>query len=158
MNFRALAGWKASGLTRNPKRIQNARPAPLSRRRFAQAASGTAFAVAVGSRLWRPDEAAAASFAPVPIPGGSPALGGAYHVFGPGPAGIGIDPIDAEPSTITDFDGFVGLAYIDGMVTRTNKKTGASERYPSLFTDMRFMQGNFRGTDRHVHQGAFALV
>jgi len=38
------------------------------------------------------------------------------------------------------------------------RDTLATARYPSLFTDMRFMQGNFRGTDRRVHQGAFALV
>jgi len=108
--------------------------------------------------LWKADQAEAGSFAPVPIPGGSPVLGGSYHVFGPGPAGVGIDPIDAEPSTITNLNGFVGLAYINGMVTQINTKTGATTRYPFRDTDMRFMQGNFRGTDGHVHQGAFALV
>ena len=158
MNFRALADWKASGLTRIHEPIQNAGPTPMSRRRFAHAAAGTAFAGAVGSRLWRPERAEAASFAPVPIPGGTPALGGSYHVFGPAPAGTGGDPIDAEPSTITNLNGFVGLAYISGMVTQTNTKTGATARYPFLDCDMRFMQGNFRGTDGQVHQGAFALV
>jgi hypothetical protein len=157
MNFRALEDWKASGLTRIHEPIQNAGPT-ASRRRFAHAAAGTAFAGAVGSRLWRPERTEAASFAPVPIPGGSPVLGGSYHVFGPGPAGIGIDPIDAEPSTITNLNGSVGLAYVSGMVTQTNTKTGETARYPFRDSDMRFMQGNFRGTDGRVHQGAFALV
>jgi hypothetical protein len=71
---------------------------------------------------------------------------------------MGGDPIDAEPSTITNLNGFVGLAYISGMVTQTNTKTGATARYPFQNSDMRFMQGNFRGTDGRVHQGAFALV
>jgi len=158
MNFRALEDWKASGLTRIHEPIQNAGPTPMSRRRFAHAAAGTAFAGAVGARLWRPGSAEAASFAPVPIPGGTPALGGSYHVFGPSPAGMGGDQIDAEPSTITNLNGFVGLAYISGMVTQTNTKTGATARYPFRDSDMRFMQGNFRGTDGRVHQGAFALV
>jgi hypothetical protein len=96
----------------------------------------------------------AASFAPVPIPGGSPFLGGAYHVFGP----AAFDPIDAEPITITNLNGFVGLAYISGMVTQTNTRTGEVLRLPFVNSDMRFMQGDFRGTDGRVHQGAFAFV
>jgi hypothetical protein len=71
---------------------------------------------------------------------------------------MGFDPIDAEPSTITNLNGFVGLAYISGMVTQINTKTGATARYPFRDSDMRFMQGNFRGTDSRVHQGAFAFV
>jgi hypothetical protein len=94
------------------------------------------------------------SFAPVHIPGGSPVLGGAYHVFAP----ASVDPIDAEPITITNLNGFVGLAYLDGMVTQTNTETGEVLRLPFLASDMRFMQGNFRGTDGRVHQGTFALV
>ncbi len=81
-------------------------------------------------------------------------MGGAFHVFGPGI----IDPADAEPSTITDFNGFVGLAYISGMVTQTNVVTGATARYPFTDADMRFMTGEYRGTDGRVHSGAFALV
>jgi hypothetical protein len=96
----------------------------------------------------------AASFAPVPIPGGSPALGGAYHVFGP----AAFDPIDTEPVTITNLNASVGLAYVSGMVTQTNTKTGEVVRLPFVDSDMRFMQGVFRGTDGKVHQGAFAFV
>jgi hypothetical protein len=85
-------------------------------------------------------------------------LGGTFHVFGPGPTGMGLDPIDAEPITITDFNGFAGLAYISGTVTQTNTSTGEVLTLPFLDSDMRFMKGVYRGTDGSIHQGAFALV
>ena len=159
MNFRALPDWKSTSLTNVPDSTHQGIPArrlpvPVSRRQFARTAAGSAFAAAVGSRLWTPGLAKAASFAPVPIPGGSPGLGGAYHVFGP----AAFDPIDAEPATITNLDAAVGLAYINGMVTQTNTKTGDVVRLPFLNSDMRFMQGVFRGTDGKVHPGAFAFV
>jgi hypothetical protein len=96
------------------------------------------------------------SFAPVPIPGGSPVGGGFYHIFAP--ALPGGDPDDAEPATITNFKGLVGLAYISGMVTRTNVKTGEQQFLPFVDTDMRFMTGMFRATDGQVHQGTFGYV
>jgi hypothetical protein len=145
MNFAALAAMPDRSALR------------MSRRQFGRAVAGTAaLGGTLGTGLLRPVSAAAApgSFAPVPIPGGTPALGGSYHVFGP----ASIDPIDAEPGTITNFEGFVGLAYLDGMVTQTNTRTGESQRFPFLNSDMRFMTGNFRGTDGQVHQGTFALV
>jgi hypothetical protein len=92
---------------------------------------------------------------PVPIPGGIQVGGQTFHVFGPGLNG---NPPDPEPSTITDFNGFVDLAYLDGMVTQTDTKTGEVRRLPFLTSDMRFMQGIFRDTEGQVHQGAFALV
>ncbi len=136
------------------------RPRPvMTRREFARAAAGTAMAGAVvGPGLWRSNGVKAlASTDPVPIPGGSPGLGGAYHVFGPGPEG-GLDPIDAEPVTITDFNGFMALAYLDGTVTRTNTKTGEVRVLPTIASDMRLMHGVYRGVDGKPHQGAFALV
>jgi hypothetical protein len=128
----------------------------MSRRQFARTAVGTSvIGTSLGSGLWKPGLAeASASFAPVPIPGGSPVLGGSYHVFGP----AAFDPIDAEPTTITNLSGFVGLAYVSGMVTQTNTKTGETLRLPFVDSDMRFMQGVFRGTDGRIHQGAFAFV
>src|SRR6266511_2710036 len=65
--------------------------------------------------------------------------GGAIHLYGPTPDGS-FDPIDAEPSLITNFNGVVGLAYISGMVTRTNISTGERVELPFLNADMRFMQ------------------
>ena len=133
----------------------------MTRRHFARTAAGTAlFGGALGAGFLKPALASNWSFAPVPIPGGTPGLGGFYHVFGPSPMteGMGGDPIDAEPSTITNLDGFVGLAYISGMVTRTNTKTGERLRLPFRNSDMRFMKGNFRGTDGNIHQSTFAFV
>jgi hypothetical protein len=75
-------------------------------------------------------------------------------VFAPGL----FDSVETEPSTITDFNGFFGLAFISGMVTRTNVVTGEVLTLPFVESDMRFMKGVFRGTDGGVHQGAFALV
>jgi hypothetical protein len=131
----------------------------MSRRQFARTAAGTAITGAVvGAGIWKPKTvAAAAPTDPIPIPGGTPALGGGFHTFGPTPDGS-FDPIDAEPSTITDFNGFVGLAYIDGMVTRRNTRTGEVRVFPTLGSDMRFMSGVYRGMDGKLHHGAFALV
>ena len=158
MNIRALKGWKPTSLASVPNSthhdIPARRPVPLSRRQFARTAAGTAFAASVASRLWTPGPVEAASFAPVPIPGGTPVLGGAYHVFAP----AAFDPIDAEPATITNLDASVGLAYVSGMVTQTNTKTGEELRLPFVDSDMRFMKGVFRGTDGNVHHAAFAFV
>ena len=159
MNLRAIPGWKANNSTTVPDSALHSLPTrrlpvPVSRRQFARTAAASAFAAAVGSKLWTPGLVEAASFAPVPIPGGTPALGGAYHVFGP----AAFDPIDAEPATITNLNAMVGLAYVSGMVTQTNVKTGEVRRLPFVDSDMRFMQGVFRGTDGKVHRGAFAFV
>ena len=139
-------------------------PLGMTRRQFARTTAGTAaLGGALGSGLFKSglaEERASSvtipSFAPVPIPGGTPALNGFYHVFGPA-SQLG-DPIDAEPSSITNLNGFIGLAYINGMVTRTNSKTGQKLRLPFMNTDMRFMQGEFRGTDGSIHEGTFGFV
>ncbi len=158
MNVRAISHWKATSFSRihetNPVAATTQSAASISRRRFTGAATGLALAGAIGTHLGMPRPVNAASFAPVPIPGGSPALGGAYHLFGP----AAIDPVDAEPITITNFNGAVGLAYVSGMVTQTNTKTGDVQRLPFVDSDMRFMQGVFRGTDGRIHQAAFAFV
>lgn len=154
MNIRGLSPVQLARLTGRRKSADSAQPGQLSRRDFARTAAGTTLAGAVATQLWMPKQAEAGSFAPVPIPGGSPALGGAYHLFGP----AAIDPIDAEPVSVTNLNGFVGLAYVSGMVTQTNTTTREVHRYPFVDSDMRFMQGEFRGTDGRLHQGAFAFV
>jgi len=96
---------------------------------------------------------------PKPIPGGTPGLNGAFHVYAPGPPNLSFtDPPDSEPATITDFKGFAGLTYISGNVVRTDRKTGVTKLLPFLDADMRFMQGVYRGVDGRVHQGTFALI
>ena len=155
MNVHALLNRRPDGVSKTHQKLASAPQLPprTSRRQFAHSATGAVLALTLSSRS-RAFAQKVGSFAPVPIPGGTPVLGGSYHVFGP----AALDPIDAEPITITNFNGFVGLAYISGMVTQTNVKTGVSTRLPFLDSDMRFMQGNFRGTDGRVHQGAFAFV
>lgn len=86
MKLHSLPGWKTRSFNTvqdSPNHHNPPRPLPVSRRQFAGVIAGSAFAAAVGSRLWSPSLVEAGSFAPVPIPGGTPALGGAYHVFGP---------------------------------------------------------------------------
>jgi hypothetical protein len=155
MNLRAVAARRAGHLGVG---VTGQRPPNMTRRQFARAAAGTGvLGGALGSGLFRPALAdKRASFAPVPVPGGTPLLGGSFHVFAPAPTGA--DPIDAEPITITNFDGFVGLSYTSGMVKQTNTQTGETLRLPFINSDMRFMQGEFRGADGRIHHGTFALV
>ena len=127
----------------------------MSRRQFARTTAGAAAgALALGMMPRAVQAQKKEAGVPVPIPGGTPVLGGGYQVFGP----AAIDPVDAEPISITDFNGFVGLAYINGMVTQKNKKTGEIKTYPMIDSDMRFMTGVYRGSDGRVHQGSFAFV
>jgi len=44
------------------------------------------------------------------------------------------------------------------MVTQTNVKTGEKLRFPFVDSDMRFMKGEFRGTEGGMHQGAFVFI
>jgi hypothetical protein len=120
------------------------------------AAAGTA-AVA-GSRLLLPTTAIAQT------PGGAeprpinPLLtieGASFRVGAPA---TDFGDENVEPSTITDFNGIVGLAYVNGMVTRTNMSTGQSQMLPFVESDMRFMQGLYRAMDGQVRQGTFGFI
>jgi hypothetical protein len=130
-----------------------------SRREFVRSSGGAAAAAAaLGSGLLHPQLlSAAAPDDPLPIPGGSPALGGGFHLYGPTPDGS-FDPIDAEPATVTNLDGVVGLAYVDGTVTRTRISTGERDELPFIASDMRFMQGVYRGVDGKPRQGTFGFI
>jgi hypothetical protein len=127
--------------------------AVLSRRRFLRAAGGTIGALAAGS-LW-PTVAQAAGRSPKPMPGGfaNPVGGPFIHLNPPGPAdGKGLDP-----ATITDFDGFVGNARIQGTGTGTNTDTG--DTFPLLFdADMRFMQGLYQSVDGRFRQARLVEI
>ncbi len=114
-------------------------------RRSLLGAMGVAGIGAATSGLWLPGLAEAAApgpGTPRPIPGtldGTP-----FHVFLPGPG--------AEPSTITDFNGFGAIADIVG----TGVGTGGTGL--TFGADMRFMSGVFQGTDGRIHQGTFGFV
>jgi len=87
---------------------------------------------------------------PVPIPGGLQLLGPGgplFHVFLPA-AG-------AEPSTITNFNGFIGWAAVGGMGTHT---VASQSQHLPFDSDMRFMKGEFVGADGRNHHGAFAFI
>jgi hypothetical protein len=86
---------------------------------------------------------------PKPIPGGITVGGRTFHLFLPGPG--------AEPATITDLNGFSGVAVVDGTWAATGTPTGgvASGVWEA---DMRFMKGLFVSTDGLRRQGAFAFI
>ena len=87
---------------------------------------------------------------PLPIPGGLELLGDGriFHLFLPG-TGV-------EPSTITDFNGFVGWAAVGGMGTHT--PAGQAPQHLPFESDIRFLAGDFIGTDGKTHHGAFAFI
>jgi len=128
----------------------------MARRQFLTTAAGTLGLVLgsgmLGSGLWSPRLARAANPAdPKPIPGGIQPFGPGtevFHLFLPGP--------DNEPSAITDFHGFVGIAHITGAGTRTNTKTGATS-HVFFDNDMRFMKGPYIGVDGKQRNGTFVF-
>ena len=113
-------------------------------------AAGVAGGVVAASML-APGVALAAkknSSGPKPIPGGFTVGGQTFHVIG--------FALGAENSTITDFNGFVGVAQVQGTGTATNPDHSTETL---LFdTDMRFMKGVYVGQDERVHQGTFGFV
>ena len=91
------------------------------------------------------------SATPLPIPGGLQLLGPSgplFHIFLPAPG--------VEPSTITNFNGFVGWAAVGGMGTHT--VIGEAPQHLHFEADVRFMRGEFVGADGGNHHGAFAFI
>jgi len=52
----------------------------------------------------------------------------------------------------------LGVAYLSGNVTRTNRRTGEVLVKPFVDADMRFMQGVYRGADGKPRQGTFGFA
>jgi hypothetical protein len=126
----------------------------LSRRQFIRTAAGVT-GVVLGSTLWRPTLAQHTppnSAEPKPIPGGIQPGGPGTPVFH---AFLASDTrgVVNEPSTITDFNGFVGLAHVQGAGTDT-----ATDSQFLFDADVRFMQGVFIGQDGRHHHGTFGFV
>jgi len=94
-----------------------------------------------------------ASIAPVPIPGGDviPPVG-FLHAFFPGPTSIFLDGFDIEPSTITNFKGFTGVAMLGGTATDANGNNF------DLMSDVRVFQGEYLSADGRHHRGTFVLI
>ena len=96
------------------------------------------FATVVGAR-------GLADAEPVPIPGGT-------HIFSPGPRSQGLMGLQVEPSSISDFQGTVALAYLSGTAT-----DGGGQHY-DLVVDLRIMSGNYVAMDGSAQTGAFAFI
>ncbi len=118
----------------------------MSRRAFMGTMAGAAGA-AVGAGLMPSTVLAAKPPASDPVPTTStfePVPGIVFHLsfFGAG----------LDPSSITDFNGFVGVADVRG--------TGVDNHGDQLLydTDMRFMSGVYVGVDGRVHKGTFGFV
>lgn len=130
--------------------------AGVSRRQFLHgAASLTACAATLGAPVPRAEGAAAAPGIGLvtPIPTTLPAFGVEIHVQAPPFTGA-----DTDPSSVYNFRGTAGIAFISGTVERTDRKTGESRVLPYSFNDMRFMQGRFMGRDGHVRDATFAFT
>ena len=121
----------------------------FSRRAFMGSVAGVAGA-AIGGGLLPGSVLAAkpANAAPKPTSSTVTLNGVTFQLsfFGPG----------IDPSSIGDFNGFVGVADVQGTGTATNPD-GSTETL--LFdTDMRFMSGVYVGVDGAVHKGSFGFV
>jgi len=121
----------------------------LSRRAFIGSMAGAAGA-AVGAGLFPSTVLAGgtSNAAPKPTTNVFSLNGLDFHFtfFGPG----------IDPSSIWDFNGFVGVADVQGTGQATNPD-GSTETL--LFdTDMRFMSGVYVGLDGAVHKGTFGFV
>jgi hypothetical protein len=98
--------------------------------------------------LWVPALAEASSVDPTPIPD-TIGPGAPFHVQLPGSGN--------ELSTITDFNGVLGVAGVSGTGTGTNTNTGAPTRLV-FDADLRFMQGQYIGMNGQNHEGTFVFV
>lgn len=147
----ALRGGALAALLRNP--VHRCRR-EFSRRRFLRAAAA-APGLVMAAGAWRWAEAKRRSCEPKPLPhvtvlgGGLPDI----HVLLPGV----LAGIDEDPSTITDFNGHLGYAIVDGTGVRTDKATNQQSTMP-FEVDLRFMKGEFVGADGRRCHGAFALI
>jgi len=131
-------------------------PVRVSRRQFLQgAASLTAVAATCGASVSHAEGALSGPGIGLvtPIPTTLPIFGQEFHVQAPPFTGA-----DSDPSSVYNFRGTAGIAFISGFVERTDRRTGESRMLPYSFNDMRFMQGLFEGRDGHVRSATFAFT
>ena len=112
----------------------------FSRRQFIRSMTGAAGFIA-GSSLY-PHTLAAGCADPSPIPGGQQFLSPdptVFHILLPGyPFFPDHDTATNDPSVITDFNGHIGLAYVQGNGTHRDLTTGQESHLP-FEVDLRFM-------------------
>jgi hypothetical protein len=123
-----------------------------SRRQFLAAGAGLGAAGVLGTQVIGAGPALAARRAgdPRPIPGGTqflaPDNNEVFHVFVPG---------EGEPNSITDFNGFVGVAHIQG--TGTGTGTGANTGL-SFDIDNRFITGEYIALNGRHSNATFGFL
>jgi hypothetical protein len=134
----------------------------LSRRQLVSRGGAALAGAALGSSLAWPLAASAAPRAggmPRPIPGGTTIDGlGLFHFYfptAPNPAGSNdvVANGHGDPSSITDFNGFLGVGEFGG-------GTGQDQNGRTLYwaADVRFMDGEYVDLDGRHQRGAFAFV
>jgi len=153
------------------------RRAPVLRRGFLQTAAGAGFILSSGlSTPARADDdddhegkahegKAVHCAVPLPQPHATAGPFGPLHFYFPGPIdgsaaatdGTGTHPEGRDPSTITNFSGFVGEVDLVFSGTATDTNTGSKATY-QFHTDTRFMKGEFIASDEQRHKGAFAFI
>ena len=131
----------------------------VGRRLFLQSSAGVgAMALGAGLGAALPASAAMGSLdSPTPIPGGTqlgqligfPNDFNIYHFYFPA--------FGQEVSTVTDFNGMVAAAEIQGSGTGTDTSTGVTSTY-YFDADMRFMQGSYIGVDGKLRQNTFGFI
>ena len=92
-------------------------------------------------------------------------FGQSLHFYFPGPVDGSVAPTDPtgahpdgrDPSTIYDFNGFIGSADLVLSGTGTDLATLATAPY-TFHTDMRFMKGVFIDTEGRTQKGSFAFI
>ena len=89
------------------------------------------------------------SLDPSPLPGG---FAPGAHVFVPGPPEFGLQGLDVEPGTVTDFNGFSAVGYFAGTAVGSDGVTY------DMLNDMRLQQGTYIAVDGSVRRGTFALT
>jgi hypothetical protein len=145
----------------------------LSRRNLIRGAAGTAAGAGLllGSGLRfsahadDDDEGKETCGLALPLPHTTAGPFGPIHFYFPGPIdgsaaatdATGTHPEGRDPSTVTNFEGFVGQVDLTFSGTGMDTKTGATAPY-QFHTDTRFMKGTFIGSDERRHHGAFAFI
>ena len=87
----------------------------------------------------------------IPLARTNPFGGPAIHFDLPG-LPTNPPPVGNDPSTINDFNGFIGVAHLQGTGTDGSGNT------LNWDADLRFMQGIYQGADGQLHSGTFAFV
>src|SRR5207253_10985577 len=113
-------------------------------------------AVGVGI-AFSPAVATATTDEPVPITGGietglPPPNGPIIHVLAPGPTEYGFMGAAVVPNTITNFNGFSALAYLNGTATHAEGNT-----YAIGLSDLRLFHASYRTAARSPRRGTFSL-